>query len=255
MSLNRRNIVAGVAGAALAPRTVLAQNATPPAASPAAPLAAAPAAAPSGPFQLPPLPYPVYALQPHIDILTMQLHHDRHHATYVANLNTIAKDNPQIAAAPPSQVLAKLADLPEQIRTAVRNNLGGHVNHSMFWQVMGPSGGKPSDELAAAIDRDLGGMDKLKTDFNAGGLKVFGAGWTFVTVKPDGTLALEARPNQDSVLMDGKRALFGNDVWEHAYYLQYQYRRADYLKAWWNAVNWDEVSKRYAAAKAGTLEI
>lgn len=240
MFFNRRRVIAAAASIALAPRIVVAQTAAPPA---------------TGPFQLPPLPYPTNALEPHIDTLTMEIHHDRHHGAYVANLNAIAKDYPQIAAAPPAQVLAKLNLLPEQIRTAVRNNLGGHVNHTMFWRIMSPSGGKASAELAAAIDRDLGGMDKLQSDLNAGGLRVFGSGWTLVTVARDGKLALETRPNQDSVLMDGKRVLFGNDVWEHAYYLHYQYRRADYLKAWWNVVNWNELNARYAAAKAGTLEV
>ena len=161
----------------------------------------------------------------------MEIHHDRHHGAYVASLNTIAKDYPQIAAAAPAEVLAKLNELLEQIRTGVRNNLGGHVNHTMFWQIMSPSGGKASPELAAAIDRDLGGREKLQSDLNANGLRVFGSGWTLVTVTRDGGLALETKPNQDSVLMDGKRALFGNDVWEHAYYLHYQNPRADYLKA------------------------
>jgi len=240
MLLDRRHIIAAAASIALAPCVVAAQTAAPPA---------------TGPFRLPPLPYPTNALEPHIDALTMEIHHDRHHGAYVANLNTIAKDHPQIAATPPAQVLATLNQLPEQIRPGVRNNLGGHVNHSMFWRIMSPSGGRPSAELAAAINRDLGGMDKLQSDLNAGGLRVFGSGWTLVTVTRDGKLALETRPNQDSALMDGKRALFGNDVWEHAYYLYYQYRRADYLKAWWNVVNWNELNTRYAAAKAGTLEI
>ena len=241
MPLNRRQILAAaVTAAALAPRVVVAQ--TPPAPT-------------TGPFTLPPLPYPTNALEPHIDTLTMEIHHDRHHGAYVANLNAIAKDYPQIAAAPPAQILQKLGELPEQIRTGVRNNLGGHVNHSMFWEIMSPAGGKPSAELAAAIDRDLGGLDKFQNDFNAGGLRVFGSGWTLVTVAPDGKLTLETRPNQDSVLMDGKRVLLGNDVWEHAYYLHYQNRRADYLKAWWNVVNWNVLNRRYAAAKAGSLEI
>lgn len=242
MSLNRRQLIAGAAVVTLTPRILIAQPATPPAVS-------------SGPFKLPALPYPTNALEPHIDALTMEIHHDRHHGAYVANLNAIAKDYPQIAAATPAQVLLKLNELPEQIRTGVRNNLGGHVNHTMFWQVMSASGGKPSPELAAAIDRDLGGQDKLQANLNAGGLRVFGSGWTLVTVTRDGTLALETRPNQDSVLMDGKRVLFGNDVWEHAYYLHYQNRRADYLKAWWNVVNWNGLNERYAAAKTGTLEI
>jgi superoxide dismutase, Fe-Mn family len=242
MSLNRRRVIAGAASVALTPRIVVAQT-------------AALAAASSGPFQLPALPYPTNALEPHIDALTMEIHHDRHHGAYVANLNTIAKDYPRIAAAPVAEVLAKLNELPEQIRADVRNNLGGHVNHTMFWQIMSPTGGKASLELAAAIDRDLGGLDKLQDDFNGGGLKVFGSGWTLVTVTQDGRLAIETRANQDSVLMSGKRVLFGNDVWEHAYYLHYQNRRADYLKAWWNVVNWNKLNERYAAAKSGSLEI
>jgi Fe-Mn family superoxide dismutase len=137
----------------------------------------------------------------------------------------------------------------------VRNNLGGHANHTMFWQIMGPGGGKPEGEVLAAIDRDLGGMEKLQTDFNASGARQFGSGWVFVTVTGTGKLAIENRPNQDTPLMDNKRVLFGNDVWEHAYYLTYQNRRPDYLKAWWNTVNWSEIGKRYAAAKAGTLGV
>jgi superoxide dismutase, Fe-Mn family len=241
MSLNRRRLIVAAASVTLAPRIVVAQSAT--------------ADVSSGPFKLPALPYSTNALEPHIDALTMEIHHDRHHGAYVANLNAIAKDYPQIAAEPPTQVLLKLNELPEQIRAGVRNNLGGHVNHTMFWQVMSASGGKASPELEAAINRDLGGLDKLKNDLNAGGLRVFGSGWTLVTVNRDGALALETRPNQDSALMDGKRVLFGNDVWEHAYYLHYQYRRADYLKAWWNVVNWNALNERYAAAKSGSLEI
>jgi superoxide dismutase, Fe-Mn family len=213
MSLNRRRFIVATAAAALAPRVVMAQTASSPASS--------------GPFKVPPLPYPTNALEPHIETLTMEIHHDRHHGAYIASLNMIAKDYPQIASAAPAEVLAKLHELPEQIRTGVRNNLGGHVNHTMFWQIMSPAGGKASPELAAAIDRDLGGLEKLQSDLNANGLRVFGSGWTLVTVTRDGRLALETRPNQDSVLMDGKRALFGNDVWEHAYYLHYQNRRAD----------------------------
>jgi superoxide dismutase, Fe-Mn family len=219
-------------------------------------LADAAAAAPSTaapPFTLKPLPYPANALEPYIDARTMELHHDQHHATYVNNLNTIAQDHPQIVDMSPVDLLQKLASLPVAIRTDVRNNLGGHANHTMFWTIMRAGGGKPSGELAAAIDRDLGGMERLMTDFNAAGGRVFGSGWVFVTVTPQGQLAIETRPNQDSPLMDGKRVLFGNDVWEHAYYLKYQNRRADYLKAWWNVANWTEIGNRYAAARAGTL--
>jgi superoxide dismutase, Fe-Mn family len=241
--MSRRKLIfaaTGVAAAAVAPRIAVAQ------------MAPAPAA---GPFTLPALPYGFNALEPHIDARTMEIHHDRHHAAYVANLNTIAKDNPQIAQAPIQDVLAKLGGLPETIRTPVRNNMGGHANHTMFWQIMGPGGGKPQGDLAAAIDRDLGGMEKFQNDFNGAGARVFGSGWVFVLVTRDGKLSLEPRPNQDSPLMDGKRVLMGNDVWEHAYYLLYQNRRPDYLKAWWNVVNWNKVAERYAAAKAGTLTI
>ncbi|HUN96896.1 MAG TPA: superoxide dismutase [Bradyrhizobium sp.] len=241
MGLTRRIFVFATSAVALAPRIAAAQ--------------ASSTTTPAGPFRVPALPYPANALEPHIDALTMEIHHDRHHGAYVANLNAIAKDYPKIAEAPVAEVLATLNQLPEQIRAGVRNNLGGHVYHSMFWQIMSPTGGKPSTELTAAIDRDLGGLDKLQNDFNANGLRVFGSGWTIVTVTREGKLALETRPNQDSVLMDGKRALFGNDVWEHAYYLHYQNRRAEYLKAWWNVLNWNALNERYAAAKAGSLEI
>jgi Fe-Mn family superoxide dismutase len=225
------------------------------AASPRIAFAQAPAQPPAGPFKLDPLSYPANALEPHIDALTMQIHHDKHHQAYVNNVNAIAKDHPQIAEKPIADVLANLNNVPEAVRTGVRNNLGGHANHTMFWQIMGPNGGKPEGEVLAAIDRDLGGLEKLRTDFNAAGGRVFGSGWVFVTVSKDGKLALETRPNQDSPLMDGKRVLFGNDVWEHAYYLHYQNRRPDYLQAWWNTVNWKAIGDRYTAAKAGTLGV
>ena len=154
-----------------------------------------------------------------------------------------------------SGMLGKLGELPEAIRTAVRNNGGGHANHSMFWQVMGGKGGAPTGDLGAAIDRDFGSLDKLKEAFNRAGLRQFGSGWAMVSVDRAGKLAVLNRPNQDTPLMDGGRVLFGNDVWEHAYYLKYQNRRADYLAAWWNVVNWPEVAKRYDAARAGTLDI
>jgi Fe-Mn family superoxide dismutase len=213
------------------------------------------AQAPSGPFKLDPLPYPADKNEPHIDAQTMTIHHGRHHAAYVANLNTAAGQYPQLGTRPLQEVLAKLGDVPEAVRTAVRNNGGGHANHTMFWQIMGGSGGAPDGDLKAAIDRDLGGLDKLQEQFNAAGLRVFGSGWVFITVAQDGKLALTTKPNQDTPLMDGQRALMGNDVWEHAYYLKYQNRRADYLKAWWSVVDWNKVAARYAAAKAGTLSI
>ncbi|MFC0240303.1 superoxide dismutase [Rhodopseudomonas telluris] len=218
-------------------------------------LAFAQAAAASGPFTLPPLTYPAAALEPHIDARTMEIHHGKHHQAFITNLNAFAKDNPKLGEMPVPEVLANLGNVPEAIRTGVRNNLGGHANHTMFWQIMGPNGGKPSGEVLAAIDRDLGGIEKFQADFNAAGGKQFGSGWVFVTVTKDGKLAIETRPNQDNPMMDGKRVLMGNDVWEHAYYLNYQNRRADYLKAWWNTVNWSKVAERYEAAKAGTLTI
>jgi superoxide dismutase, Fe-Mn family len=241
--LSRRDLIAGsgVAAVALAPRL-----------APAKAAAAATSTA-AGPFTLEPLPYPADALEPYIDSRTMELHHDQHHAAYVNNLNRIAQEHPQIADMPPLAVLERLASLPDAIRTGVRNNLGGHANHTMFWTIMKAGGSKPSGAVAVAINRDLGGMEKLTNDFNAAGARVFGSGWVFVTVAPDGKLAMETRPNQDSPLMDGKRVLLGNDVWEHAYYLKYQNRRADYLRAWWNVVNWSEIGNRYAAARAGTL--
>jgi Fe-Mn family superoxide dismutase len=244
--LSRRDLLSaagGVAAAALAPRLTLAQ--TP-----------AQSATATGPFTVAPLPYPVSALVPVISAETMMLHHDRHHAAYVNNLNAMARDYPQIGRVRPHELLANLGELPDSIRTGVRNNLGGHANHAMFWTIMmHEGGGQPSGDVAAAIDRDLGGLDKMKTDFDAAGGKVFGSGWVFVTVTPDGRLAMETRPNQDSPLMDGKRVLFGNDVWEHAYYLDYRNRRDEYLKSWWNVVNWSEIGNRYVAARAGTLTL
>jgi Fe-Mn family superoxide dismutase len=240
--LNRRAALLGAAGLAATvfatPRRTLAQ-----------------AAAPTGPFTLPPLPYAFGANDPHIDALTMEIHHDRHHAAFVGNLNTLVKDHGQVGAMPLEQILAKLGEMPEAIRTGLRNNGGGHANHTMFWQVMGGKGGAPAGDLAAAVTRDLGGLDKLKADFNGAGARVFGSGWVFVTTDRAGKLALVAKPNQDTPLMDGQHVLFGNDVWEHAYYLKYQNRRPAYLEAWWNVVDWAKVAERYAAAKAGSLKI
>ena len=212
-------------------------------------------AAPAGPFKIDPLGYPTDSMEPHIDARTMEIHHDRHHQAYVTNLNNFAKDHPQIASRPIPEVLANLNDVPEAVRTGVRNNMGGHANHTMFWQIMGPNGSKAEGDVLAAIERDLGGIEKMQSDFNSAGGRIFGSGWVFVTVSKEGRLAIEARPNQDTPIMDGKRALLGNDVWEHAYYLNYQNRRPDYLRAWWNTVNWKTVGERYAAAKAGTLGV
>ncbi len=207
-ALSRRRLMTAAAGIAVAvstPRVVFAQ------AAPAAPAAA------TGPFVLPPLTYATNVFEPNIDAKTMEIHHDKHHAAYVANLNTFAKDNPQIAAAPVGDVLGNLANVPDSIRTGVRNNLGGHANHTMFLEIMGSNGGKPAGDVLAAIDRDLGGMEKFQTDFNAAGGRQFGSGWVFVIVDKSGKLSIETRPNQDSPMMENKRALMGNDVWEHAY--------------------------------------
>ncbi len=209
----------------------------------------------SGPFRLDPLPYAPSKNEPHIDAQTMELHHGKHHAAYVNNLNAALSQNTQAAKLPLHEMLAKIGEMPEAIRTAIRNNGGGHANHTMFWQIMGGSGGEPTAELKSAIDRDLGGFQKFQADFNTAGEKQFGSGWVFVTVARDGKLALAAKPNQDTPLMDGQRVLMGNDVWEHAYYLKYQNRRPDYLKAWWNVLDWDRIGQRYAAAKAGTLTV
>ena len=238
----RRTVLTAAAGlATLAVRPAVAQTAA--------------AAPPIGPYTLPPLPYPADANEPHIDALTMTIHHDRHHAAYVANLNAAVKDHSQLVALPVDQLLARLAELPDTIRTAVRNNGGGHANHAMFWQILGGRGGAPTGPLAEAITRDLGGLPALQTTFNRAGAAQFGSGWVFVTVDPAGKLAITARPNQDTPLSEGTRVLFGNDVWEHAYYLKYQNRRADYLAAWWNVLDWTKISARYDAAKTGGLAI
>ena len=216
--------------------------------------AAAPAA-PAVPFSLPKRAYEANALEPHIDATTMDIHYNRHHAAYVAALNGAAKDNGMIAKASVGELIADLGQVPESIRTVIRNNGGGHANHTMFWEIMGANGGAPEGEVLAAINRDFGDLDKMKTAFNTAGAGQFGSGWVFVTVNKEGKLSIEALPNQDTPLMYGKRVLLGNDVWEHACYLNYQNRRADYLKAWWNVVNWQKIGERYAAAKAGTLTL
>ncbi len=241
---DRRSVLLGAAGLAAlaaAPRRALAQ--------------AAPAAPAAGPYTLPALPYANNANEPHIDAQTMELHHDRHHAAYVTNLNAALGDHPRVSAKPIAAILADLDAVPEAVRTAVRNNGGGHANHTMFWTIMGGRGGSPTGELGAAVDRDLGGVDKLRADFNGMGARRFGSGWVFVTVARGGELALVDLPNQDSPWMSGRIPLMGNDVWEHAYYLRYQNRRPDYLAAWWNVVDWDAVARRYVAAKAGTLAV
>jgi Fe-Mn family superoxide dismutase len=195
---------------------------------------------------LPPLPYPTNALEPHIDAQTMEIHHGKHHNAYVTNLNAALEKAPELADKSLEDLLRNLNSVPEAVRTAVRNNGGGHWNHSQFWKTMAPNaGGAPTGKLAAAIDAAFGDFEKFKEAFNAAGVGRFGSGWVWL-VNEGGKLAITSTPNQDNPLMEGKSApLLGNDVWEHAYYLKYQNRRPDYLKAWWNTVNWDEVAKRY----------
>jgi superoxide dismutase, Fe-Mn family len=204
-----------------------------------------------------PLPYDPAALEPHIDAQTMSIHHGRHHKAYVDNLNRVLEPHGQLQRMPMNELLKRLPELPDAIRTAVRNNGGGHANHTMFWSIMGPNkGGNPTGEVAAAIDRDLGGFDAFKQRFNAAGAGQFGSGWVFVTAEPGtGKLAVVSMPNQDTPLMEGRPVLMGNDVWEHAYYLKYQNRRADYLNAWWNVVDWGAVNQRYAAIRRGETVI
>ena len=193
--------------------------------------------------QLPPLPYDAAALEPHIDAQTMQIHHGKHHAAYVNNLNAAIEKHANLAAKSAEDLIRNLSAMPEDVRTAVRNNGGGHVNHTMFWQIMGPGkGGAPTGAIADAMAA-FGGFDAFKEQMNKGGVGRFGSGWVWL-VDAGGTLAIESTANQDNPLMDGKRPIFGIDVWEHAYYLKYQNRRPDYLAAWWNVVSWDEVNKR-----------
>jgi len=197
------------------------------------------------PFELPALEYDFDALEPVIDAETMKLHHDKHHQAYVDKLNEAVKKHDDSQSKTLSELLGDLDALPEDARAAIRNNGGGHINHSMFWKTMKLNeGGKPSGDLAAAIDRDFGSFDDFKTKFNDAGVKQFGSGWVFVI--PDGDkLTIQAMPNQDTPFHKGIEPLFGNDVWEHAYYLKYNNRRPDYLKAWWDVVDWDAVAGRY----------
>ena len=200
-------------------------------------------------FELPALPYPFDALEPTIDARTMEIHHGKHHQAYVDNANK-ALDGTEWADRSVEDVLASLDIIPEDIRAAVRNNAGGHANHSLFWEIMSPDGGgEPEGDLAAAIDDTFGGVQQLKDAINDGGVKRFGSGWSWLVW--DGTgLAVLSTPNQDSPVMEGKTPLLGVDVWEHAYYLNYQNRRPDYLAAWWNVVNWDAVAARFEEARA-----
>ena len=202
-------------------------------------------------FTLPPLPYAFDALEPHIDAQTMQIHHGKHHQAYVNNLNAAIEKAPELANKSIDDLMRNINTVPESVRTAVRNNGGGHWNHSMFWQIMGPkAGGEPTGALGDAIRSTFGDFAKFREQVNAAGAGRFGSGWAWL-VSDGGKLAITSTPNQDTPLMEGKQAILGVDVWEHAYYLKYQNRRPDYLNAWWNVVNWAEVSKRYDQARGG----
>jgi len=199
--------------------------------------------------ELPKLPYAYDALEPHIDARTMEIHHTKHHQAYINNLNAALEKAPELKQKSLEELLRGIQQVPEAIRTAVRNHGGGHANHTLFWQVMAPkAGGEPKGKLGEGIVKTFGGFDAFKEKFNAAAAGRFGSGWAWLVVK-DGTLVVESTANQDSPLMDGKTPILGLDVWEHAYYLKYQNRRPDYVAAWWNVVHWDEVARRYEAAQ------
>ena len=202
-------------------------------------------------FTLPPLPYAPDALEPHIDAQTMQIHHGKHHNTYVTNLNAAVEKAPELANKSLDDLMRGINQVPESVRTAVRNNGGGHWNHSLFWEIMGPNaGGEPGGTLGDAIRSTFGDFAKFREQFAAAGTGRFGSGWAWLVVDGD-KVSVTSTPNQDNPLMEGKQAILGLDVWEHAYYLKYQNRRPDYITAWWNVVNWGAVTKRYEKAKGG----
>jgi len=201
-------------------------------------------------FTLPPLPYDYTALEPHIDEQTMRIHHDKHHAAYVNNLNTALEPHANLQSKSIEDLIANIDALPEVIRAPVRNNGGGHYNHTFFWEIMAPGGAnEPTGALADAINKGFGGLASFKEQFQKAGVGRFGSGWAWLTVDKAGTVAIESTPNQDSPVMAGKRVVLGCDVWEHAYYLKYQNRRPDYITAWWNVVNWTVVGKRFEMPK------
>jgi Fe-Mn family superoxide dismutase len=200
-------------------------------------------------YQVPPLPYAFDALEPYIDAKTMEIHHDKHHGAYVTNLNKALESQPDLAALPVEQLIAQLDKVPENIRTAVRNNGGGHANHSLFWKIMKKGGGgDPKGDIATAINGAFGSFADFKTKFNQAATTRFGSGWAWLMSK-DGKLVIESMPNQDNPLMSGAKPIMGLDVWEHAYYLKYQNRRPEYIEAWWNVVNWDAISENFASVK------
>ena len=200
-------------------------------------------------FELSPLPYNYDALEPYIDTQTMQLHHDMHHQAYVNNLNTAVQKYGDLQSKSPDELVRELNSIPDDIRTAVRNNAGGHVNHTMFWQIMGPNaGGEPTGAIAQIISDNFGDFETFKQKFNDAGAKQFGSGWVWLVRTSDGKFEVTSTPNQDSPTTQGHYPIMGNDVWEHAYYLKYQNRRPEYLKQWWNVVKWDEINKRLEMA-------
>jgi Fe-Mn family superoxide dismutase len=202
------------------------------------------------PYNLPALPYPANALEPAIDAMTMEIHHGRHHKTYVDNLNKALESAPDLANKPIEDLLKNLNAVPEAVRSAVRNNGGGHANHSMFWEIMGPkAGGTPSGDLATAINSTFTSIDQFKAKIKEAALGRFGSGWAWLAMGADGKLQVVSTPNQDTPIMDGQSPIMGIDVWEHAYYLKYQNKRADYVDAWWSVVNWGKVGERFAKAK------
>jgi len=202
--------------------------------------------------ELPPLPYDYKALEPHVDEMTMRIHHDKHHAAYVTNLNKALESAPELASKSVEELLQNIDRVPESIRQVVINNGGGHYNHTMFWQIMGPNGGgEPSGELADAIGKAFGDFATFKERVTNAGMTRFGSGWAWLVLGQEGKLAVLSTANQDCPLMNRQMPILGVDVWEHAYYLKYQNRRADYLAAWWNVVNWNEVAARYKKAKGG----
>jgi Fe-Mn family superoxide dismutase len=205
-------------------------------------------------FELPPLPYPADALEPHIDARTMEIHHGKHHQTYVNNLNGALEKHPELQSKGLKELLSQVQSLPEDIRTVVRNNGGGHANHTMFWQIMGPNGGgQPQGELAQAIESTFGGFDAFKEQLTKAAVGQFGSGWGWLVLDENGSLSVKGLPNQDSPYMQNQVPVLGVDVWEHAYYLKYQNRRPDYVAAWWNVVNWEVVGQRYEQARGARV--
>jgi superoxide dismutase, Fe-Mn family len=203
-------------------------------------------------YEVPPLPYAYNALEPHIDDATMHLHHDKHHVAYVTNLNAAVAKHPGLDQKSPEELLRNLSAVPEDIRAAVRNNAGGHVNHTMFWTIMGPGkGGAPKGAIADVINKTFGAFDKFQEAFEKAGLGQFGSGWAWLARTKGGEFKITSTPNQDNPMSNGEFPVMGNDVWEHAYYLKYQNKRPEYIDAWWNVVNWNAVADRFSKAKAG----